>query len=113
MAHDPHILICGRDKELLGTRGLVLQSAGYRVSMTLEAIEKTPDLESVRLLIVCHTLSSAERQMALSTFAEQSPGARVLCLVPNLGGVEDGVHTLDSFSGPRKMLEVVKRLLNA
>jgi hypothetical protein len=37
-----HILICGRDVDLLETRGLVLQSAGFRVSMTLQAVEKTP-----------------------------------------------------------------------
>ena len=113
MARETHILICGRDAKLLCTRRLVLRSAGYHVSTTLHNIEKTPDLESVKLLVVCHTLSSAERHKALSTFAERGPGAKALCLVPSSGEVREGVCTLDSFAGPRKMLEVVKRLLDA
>lgn len=114
MTKDNHILICGRDSVLLGTRGSVLRSAGYCISVTLEPIGQAPDLGNVELLIVCHTLSAEERQNDLSTLASSTPKAKALCLVPNAGGAtEDSIFLLDSFAGPKKMLEIVKELVSS
>ena len=114
MAENNHIMICGRDLELLKTRQMVLQSAGHHVSVTLDPIGKAADLGSVELLIVCHTLSATERKVDLSTLAGSISKAKVLCLVPNAGGAtEVDTYLLDSFAGPRKMLEFVKELVSA
>ncbi|MGI4758757.1 MAG: hypothetical protein ACRYGF_18150 [Janthinobacterium lividum] len=112
LAENNHILICGRDPDLLRTREMVLRSAGHRVSVTLQPIGQAPDLDSVELLIVCHTLSAAERQRDLSTLASSISKAKALCLVPHAGGATgDDTFVLDSFAGPKKMLEVVKELV--
>ena len=113
MTRSTHILICGRDAELLRTRGLVLQSAGYRVSCTTEPIRYEDHLETVDLLVVCHTLSAEEREQAISSLANLKPGAKAVCLELNASATGDGVPTLDSFAGPKNMLEGVKRVLNA
>ena len=105
-----HILVCGRDAELLSLRALVLKSAGYRVS-TLTSVEALPNLETVKLLIVCHTLPDAERQIALSAVARHSPDAVALLMLPTSGAIPEGVETLDSLQGPRQMLDTVTRLL--
>lgn len=111
MTQRVHILISGRDDALLRTRSLVLRHAGYRVSTTMEPIEPL-EASGTALLIVCHTLSTAERQQDLSTLASTLPKAKALCLVPHAGSAIDGAAVLDSFCGPREMLRVVEHLLS-
>ena len=82
MDQQPHILISGRDANLLLVRSLVLQSAGYRVSATTRPITQRPVLDGIRLLILCHTLNAEERESDLATAAAACPEATVLLLVP-------------------------------
>ena len=105
------ILICGRDAALLRTRGLVLQQAGYDVTITLQSLEFEPDLSAIKLMIVCHTLSEKERQQAISTLALRAPQAKTACMIPTKGVIEEGVATVESFHGPRRLLETVKLLV--
>lgn len=111
MTQHAHILITGRDAALLNTRAKVLACAKYRVSTRLEPLASSESLENVQLLIVCHTLSAAERQDDVAAFADSIPGAKALCLIPHAGPAVDGAAVLDSFCGPREMLRVVHRLL--
>ena len=112
MTPKAHILISGRDDALLHTRGKVLETAGYRVSTTVKPIQLA-DTDSVQILIVCHTLSAAERQYDLAALANASSDAKALCLMPHAGPVIDNAAVLDSFCGPREMLRIVERLLTA
>ena len=113
MNENAHILICGRDSNLLETRGLVLRKAGYRVSTTTQPIQQAPALNGLDLLIVCHTLSTEERRNDLSVLACAAPQAPALCLTPHKGPVEPHIPTLDSYQGPHEMLRVVNQLLSA
>lgn len=113
MNENAHILIAGRDASLLDTRGLVLQSAGYKVSTTLQPIAQAPGLNGVGLLIVCHTLSTEERQSDLAALVGAAPQTKALCLTPHKGPLEPCIPTLDSYQGPYEMLRVVNRLLSA
>ena len=81
--------------------------------MTLEPVTRSAALASVRLLILCHTLTPAERERDLSMLALGCPQARALCLVPHQGAAQSGIPILDSFAGPREMLRVVGQLLGA
>lgn len=110
MTPKAHILISGRDYQLLRTRGRVLETAGYRVSTTVEPIQPS-EAAQIQLLIVCHTLSAIERQRDVSVLAELSSTAKALCLMPHAGPAIMGTTVLDSFCGPREMLQVVERLL--
>ncbi|MFN2974162.1 hypothetical protein [Terriglobus aquaticus] len=112
MNEQAHILITGRDPDLLETRSLVLQTAGHRVSTTLEPIATFAPLESVQLLIVCHTLEASERQSDLEALGIASPNARALCVAPYSGDMGD-IATFNSYEGPREMMRVVNRLLCA
>ena len=105
------ILICGRDAALLKTRGLVLESAGYDVTVTLRSLEFEPDLSAIKLMIVCHTLSENERRQAISILASRSPQAKIVCLAPTKGAIDASVTTVDSFRGPRMLLDTVKSLV--
>ena len=111
MMPQAHILITGRDQHLLETRCRVLQSVGHRVTTTLSPIRLSSNLEDVQLLIVCHTLSKAERERDLSTIADSYPKLNVLCLAPTPTPLGNGVSTLDSFSGTRELLRVVNQML--
>ena len=107
------ILVCGQNSELLRTRGLVLESAGYRVETALGSMAEVTGLSTIKVAVLCHTLSEADQQMTLALLARHAPHARALCLVPAAGSVPSGTESLDSFQGPRKLLEVVNRLFIA
>ncbi len=112
MNRQAHILITGRDPDLLYIRELVLKSAGYHVSATLVPIRSFSGLRSVQLLIICHTLSVEERRSDLNTLASASPDTIPLCMMPRSEFCEAGVASLDCLRGPSEMLHVVHELLS-
>lgn len=105
------ILIVGHDDHLLATRQWVLQSRGYKVFTMEDAglIEKVPASAPVRLVVLCHTLSEAERAAAARISTERWPGVKILTLVAESGRTPSGIlgqllHTMD---GPDKLLSMV------
>lgn len=105
------ILILGHDEDLLATRQWVLQTRGYQVLTMHEpnTIQKVPLSAPVRLLVLCHTLSESEREMATATANARWPGVKSLTLVAESGRMPSGIlgqllHTMD---GPAKLLSMV------
>lgn len=111
------ILIVGHDEHLLATRQWVLQTRGYQV-MTVQrasAVRTVPLAGPVRLVVLCHTLSPAETELAESAAGERWPGVKHLTLSPERGRAPTGLlgqllHTLD---GPDKLLSMVTELVGS
>ena len=103
MQEPAHILITGRDEALLSTRGSVLKTTGYRGTITVTPIEHADDLSAVQLLVICHALSSEQREHDLHTLRSLNTQAKVLCLVPHAGRVDPQVAVLNSFSGRTRL----------
>lgn len=105
------ILIVGHDEHLLATRQWVLQTRGYQVLTMHEPanMQKVPLSAPVQLVVLCHTLSDAERELATQTANARWPGVKSLTLVAEPGRMPSGIlgqllHTMD---GPAKLLSMV------
>ena len=108
------ILVYGRDARLLETRSWVLQQAGFRVLcvMDLAEMEALVLTEPVRVLVLCHTLSEAERVDALRASARLRPTVQRMVMTANALTVPDEgqEETLSVYDGPRKLIQSVERL---
>jgi hypothetical protein len=71
------ILLFGREPEILATRQWVLESRGYGVAVThsLAEIATVPKDTPIRLALLCHTLSPADRTAAAALTSTRWPGA--------------------------------------
>ncbi len=115
MDSPPSILIYGRDHDLLETRRLVLQKAGFQAwtVTNLADVEKITITQPSDLLILCHSLSREECQYALAMSHLRQPGMKNLVMagttpVCKLGQDDELVS---SFDGPRALIATVNRLL--
>ena len=112
MSKASSILVFGRDPALLDTRALVLKQAGYKVR-ALSSWNEVPTTELVDLMILCHSLTEAERNTILRSSAAQWPTAKRLAMTPLGGSVEGMAEFFNSFEGPAKLVERVRSLLDA
>jgi DNA-binding response OmpR family regulator len=107
------VLVFGQDAQLLETRRWLLEAAGYQVRTTGEYPEvvRILDAESIRLLLLCHTLSAEECRRVLAA-ANRPHGLKTLALTAGMGGCHDHVQTevLDALDGPAKFVSTVNRL---
>lgn len=105
------ILILGHDEHLLATRQWVLQTRGYQVLTVQEpaAIQKIPPTAPVRLVVLCHTLTDSERQLATGIAGTRWPGVKLLTLVAESGRMPSGIlgQLLHTMEGPAKLLSMV------
>jgi DNA-binding NtrC family response regulator len=114
----PHsILIYGRDHELLETRRLVLQRAGFqaRTVTNLANAEKVSISQSNGLLILCHSLSVEDSEKALAMAHSRQHGMKTLVLMGTAPVCKLGQNDelMSSFDGPQALIATVTRLLGA
>jgi DNA-binding NtrC family response regulator len=109
------ILIYGRDAGLLETRQWLLERSGYRVLTTTEfpEVKRIVAEEGIDLLILCHSLSSAEAEEALGVAKEHGGRVHTLIMAAFTGsrplGEPDVV--IEAMDGPGKLISVVGKLL--
>ncbi len=109
------IVMYGHDEHLLATRQWVLQSRGYRV-LTVTTPSKfvaIPEVPPIKLLILCHSLSHEECDVAIALARERWPGIQSLALDADGTRMPDGLlgqllHTMD---GPAKLISVVNQIV--
>jgi len=111
------IVMLGHDEHLLATRQWVLQSRGYRVITAKDAsiLTTLPLIPTVRLLVLCHTLSPDERDDAETLASIRWPDVKSLTLEAETGRAPTGIlgqllHTMD---GPGKLLSMVTELVGS
>ena len=112
MPNPAYILVYGRDRKLLETRCLVLESTGGTVHATTKILEAERILrdEHPDLLVLCYTLTAADRAEILESAQQFCPGIRTLVLTAD-GQPETGHGDHDIFTGTRafkaKVVEVL------
>jgi hypothetical protein len=114
MAASHGILICGRDVTLLNTRCWVLERAGFKVRTTRDIgeVRRLAVESSVDLILLCHTLSPAEREKAMQSAAEAARIKKLLFFAHAGPGHEDAAgHVVDPFDGPKGLIHAVQQAL--
>ena len=108
------ILIYGRIPSLLETRQWVLQSRGYRVLAitSLSAFRSVPP-PSPALLILCHSLSSKEREAATALATSRWPTIKHLVLTADNSRNPSGIlgQLLHTMGGPTNLLSMVGEIV--
>ena len=108
------ILVMGTDPILLGTRSRVLAYAGLTVVKALTFDEAVSHLTSRRivLILLCHTLSSEERQGAIAA-AHAIDSSIVTFVLGAVAGpcVAMGDVVVHQMMSPQKLVKTVKTLL--
>ena|SRR5438067_1039952 len=111
------IVMLGHDEHLLATRQWVLQTRGYRVITSNDAsiLQSLPLMPPVQLLVLCHTLSAAERADAGAAARIRWPGVKSLMLTAEPSRAPSGIlgqllHTMD---GPARLLSMVTELVGS
>src|SRR5271170_5927078 len=109
------ILIYGYDNDLLHTRRLVLQQAGFNVEVLtrLKDVEEIAATHEADLLILCHSLSPIQCENALKMAHSGQRALKCLVLVTGAPvcrlGEED--EFLSSFEGPVALVSTVTKVL--
>lgn len=109
------ILLYGHDLDLLETRRLVLEYAGFRAEVvtSLEDAEKIVTAQPANLFVLCHSLSPRECENALRLAHSRQSVMKSLVLVTSAPAYRLGKddELLNSFDGPTALVATVKRLL--
>ena len=117
MNSSPSILIFGNAPELLETRRLVLQHAGFDVTVSLSLSHATELLISCSfdLFILCHSLSSRECESALRLAHSASPQTKNLLLSKGYLSrkVAEDDTLLASFASPLTLIAAARSLTSA
>ena len=101
------VLVVCNEEMLTLTRELVLRRAGYQVdSLTSTDLGQLPDARAYDVLVVCHSVPSAEAQKMVQAMKAQNPRLVTICLMPYGNCPTAGFDaTCDSGMGPVRLLE--------
>jgi hypothetical protein len=80
-SHPSHVLCLSRDSNLLGTRRMVLESR-YEVvaAPCLEELQEVTTDHDFDVILLCHTLSSEDCDLATSIARVRWPNAKIVAL---------------------------------
>ena len=105
------ILTISRDVTLQNIRTLVLQHAGYQVSAAMndkEAIDFVTAPNTLRLVLMCHSVPEASRVLLVDRIKELKPKLPILMLYngydPTDAKVDGSLHSLET---PEAMLDMI------
>jgi CheY-like chemotaxis protein len=106
------ILSVGSDPQLLGTRELLLQSAGYAV-VSARSVKEAVDrflAGDFDLVLLCHSLSETERKRVV--YLIRASGSFTLVVaIAEYTGQNDGLASATIESDPEQLLAGIKDLL--
>lgn len=113
-ATSPTILLFGRKEDLLDTRRWVLESRGYNVvaSTSLVEMASLPKEPPVRVALLCHLLTPAERTAAAALASTRWPGVITRALTQT-SRVPTGIlgRLMHTCEGPTDLVAMVRMLL--
>jgi hypothetical protein len=107
-------LVCSKDPDLLLTRSMVLERAGFNVTRVASVTEMAglSEVSRIDLAVLGHTLDASEIEESVRIICEHWPESRILIL--NISGepivdVPNCEH-LRSSDGPEALLAKVRKL---
>jgi DNA-binding NtrC family response regulator len=110
------VLVFGRDHQLVHTRSLILEKAGFRVrtASSLPDIQQLLSEPTMDVMLLCHSLSIQECADALTITHERWPRIQTIALVS--GSSDCGSKSVDTVievtEGPAKLISAVRKHLN-
>ncbi len=114
MNNSPSVLIFGKDLDLIGTRQLVLQYAGFdvMVASSLDQALRLLASRSFNLFLLCHSLSSADYENALRQAHALRPETKNLVLTNTLTNrtVDKRDNLLAAFPFPQTLIAAANLL---
>ena len=108
-----HVLLCGNDGTLLLTREKVLRAHfPVAVMVGVAGLREKLEADCISLVVLCHSLSLAERNVASGLIRQKDETLKILTLRKTAEGVEDdSVGQLEGLAGPEKLIERVRAML--
>ena len=109
------VLVFGRDFQLVHTRSLILEKAGFRVrtASSLPDIHQLLSEPTMDVMLLCHSLSTQECDEAITMTLERWPRIQTISLIAGSSGCAskptDAV--MNATDGPAKLIrEVCKHI---
>jgi len=110
------VLVFGRDYQLVHTRSLILEKAGFhvRTASSLPDIHQLLSEPSMDIMLLCHSLSNQECNEALSITHERWPRIQTIALISGSSGCgsDSADVVMESTEGPAKLISAVRKHLN-
>jgi DNA-binding NtrC family response regulator len=110
------VLVFGRDSQLVHTRGLILEKAGFRVrtAASLPDIQQMPSEPNMDIMLLCHSLSTQDCDEALIITHERWPQIQTIALVSGSldCGSESADAAIETSEGPAKLINAVRKRIN-
>jgi DNA-binding NtrC family response regulator len=110
------VLVFGRDSQLVHTRSLILEKAGFhvRTASSLPDIQQLPSEPSMDVMLLCHSLSTQDCAEALILTHDRWPQIQTIALLT--GSSDCGSQSVDTVmeatEGPAKLIGAVRRHIN-
>ena len=110
----PRILSIGTDSDLLCTRNMVLQKAGYTVASATDLSFAVELLRRVwfDLVILCHAIPREKRETAVQNIKRVQPSASVIALRAGAEGLDAPVDATIESHNPETLLRSLADVLN-
>jgi len=109
------VLVFGRDHQLVHTRSLILEKAGFhvRTATSLPDIQQLSE-PTVHVMVLCHSLSKQECDEALIITHERWPQIQTIALVSGSSdcGSDSADTVMEATDGPAKLISAVRSHLN-
>ena len=110
------VLVFGRDHQLVHTRGLILEKAGFRV----RTAASVPDIQQLLsepimdVMVLCHSLSPQDCDEAVALTHERWPNLQTIALTSGSRdcGSESADAVMAASDGPAKLIHAVRSRLN-
>ena len=110
------VLVFGRDHQLVHTRSLILERAGFHVhtAASLADIQLLPSKPHIDVMVLCHSLSTQDCDEALILTHERWPDIQTIALVagPSDCGSDSTDAVMETHEGPAKLINAVRQRLN-
>ena len=110
------VLVFGRDFQLVHTRSLILEKAGFhvRTASSLPDIQQLLPEPTIDVMLLCHSLSSHDCTEALNIVHERWPNIQTIALVSGHSGCgsDSANAVMETTEGPAKLIRAVRRHLN-
>jgi DNA-binding response OmpR family regulator len=110
------VLVFGRDHQLVHTRSLILEKAGFhvRTAASLPDIQQLLSQPSMDVMLLCHSLSRQECDEALIMTQERWPLIQTIALVSGSSdcGSSSADAVMEASDGPAKLISAVRSHLN-
>ncbi len=110
------VLVFGHDDQLVHTRSLILEKAGFhvRTASSLPDIQQLLSEPTMDVMLLCHSLSPEDCDEALLLTHERWPNIQTIALVSGSSdcGSDSTDAVMEATDGPARLISTVRKRLN-